>query len=235
MLSLVFSTGKAKRDGSKSSKPAHLSSQQTLISHYQIFDNGYTNHSRRTAYPATTLKPYSFCKCPGTSSIFSYRLRKLCTQILAEDIHDSEEPRGLNGATYPHDAESEALSQSRMTVEGTKAMPDSEELFVKQQPAPATGFSPPASAAAISSTSATGGLPTLQTEVTPTKARRGKDREIGPPPAAAPPEATEILAVELGELHFFVSPSGTMLLKTLACFWGFLARRRNSGKRSLQG
>uniref|UniRef100_L7JRR7 Uncharacterized protein n=1 Tax=Pyricularia oryzae (strain P131) TaxID=1143193 RepID=L7JRR7_PYRO1 len=178
---------------------------------------------RRIAYPATTLKPCPLCKCPGTNSILSYRLPKLCTQIIAEHIHDSEEPRGLNGATYCHDAEGEALSQSRMTVEGTKAMPDSEELFVKQQPAPATGFSPPASAAggfppddpvqkamrgAISSTSATGGLPTLETGVTPTKARRGKDREIGPPPAATPPEATEILAVELGELHFFVPRLG---------------------------
>lgn len=44
--------------------------------------------------------------------------------------------------------------------------------------------------------------------MTPTKARRGKDREIGPPPAATPPEATEILAVELGELHFFVPRLG---------------------------
>ncbi|TLD24263.1 hypothetical protein PspLS_06460 [Pyricularia sp. CBS 133598] len=53
----------------------------------------------------------------------------------------------------------------------------------------------------------------LETEVTPTKASRGKDREVGPPPAAAPPEATEILAAELGELHFFDFPSGAFVLQ----------------------
>ena len=44
---------------------------------------------------------------------------------------------------------------------------------------------------------------------TPTK--KGKERDMGPPTAAVPPEAREILAAEVAELHFFDFPSGAFV------------------------
>ncbi|KAK4184291.1 VID27 cytoplasmic protein-domain-containing protein [Podospora australis] len=44
-----------------------------------------------------------------------------------------------------------------------------------------------------------------------TPASKGKERDMGPPTAAAHPEAREILAAEIAELHFFDFPSGAFV------------------------
>ncbi|KAK4119103.1 VID27-domain-containing protein [Parathielavia appendiculata] len=50
-----------------------------------------------------------------------------------------------------------------------------------------------------------------ETEVTPTK--KGKDRDMKPPAVSGHPEAREILAAEVAELHFFDFPSGAFVLQ----------------------
>ncbi|KAK1753182.1 hypothetical protein QBC47DRAFT_387961 [Echria macrotheca] len=49
-----------------------------------------------------------------------------------------------------------------------------------------------------------------------TPLKKGKDREMKPPTPAAHPEALEILATEVAELHFFDFPSGAFVLQDAA-------------------
>ncbi|KAK0729644.1 VID27 cytoplasmic protein-domain-containing protein [Lasiosphaeris hirsuta] len=53
--------------------------------------------------------------------------------------------------------------------------------------------------------------PEPEHEATPVK--KGKERSLLPPKAAAHPEATELLAAEISELHFFDFPSGAFVLQ----------------------